>query len=355
MTLKLLKLTLLMAVIVFVGCSKNEDKPSESSIPLEQTEEIASEQPAVVQEDLAYDFPYIDESDFNESMTINNDKNYRDVRFNDYPVGTKIIGAAEIGVIQNIDGHTVVVVSTKQLLDERSLVYGALGAKASFNGNFATLVFEPRTTARILENDIIAFKGVLAPSDLYEYKNPEGNVENIPIIYVHHYEAGDLSIPAIKSFFNQPKKASAQSSNTVGSIGECESQKFDLYKTRYAMWAENQGIIIDSPEYKKNIVLAKESIDQTCLKEKVAADSGIPSFSCTKAKGYVEETICSTPKLALLDVKAVHAYSAAKFFAKDKDEFMLAASQWRKERGKCTSVECIEQQYVNRIAALNAY
>ena len=37
----------------------------------------------------------------------------------------------------------------------------------------------------------------------------------------------------------------------------------------------------------------------------------------------------------------------------NKDQFYKAASDWRKRRGKCTTEECIEQAYLDRIQYLN--
>ena len=133
----------------------------------------------------------------------------------------------------------------------------------------------------------------------------------------------------------------------------CESDKFKIYQRRFNIYAQNQGISESSPEYEQSIKLAKLSIQKSCATESESEIVGKPSFSCEKARGYVEETICSTAKLAALDMKASHAYSSAKFFADDKDLFNKIGVNWRKKRGQCTTVECIEQSYLERIQYLN--
>ena len=134
---------------------------------------------------------------------------------------------------------------------------------------------------------------------------------------------------------------------------DCKSDKFKIYQRRFNVYAQNQGMVESSPEYVQSIKLAKLSIQKSCATERESEITGKPSFSCEKARGYVEETICSIAKLAALDMKASHAYSSAKFFADDKDLFNKIGVNWRKKRGQCTTVECIEQSYLERIQYLN--
>lgn len=134
---------------------------------------------------------------------------------------------------------------------------------------------------------------------------------------------------------------------------DCESDKLKIYQRRFNIYAQNQGMSESSPEYEQSIKLAKLSIQKSCATEYESEITGKPSFNCEKARGYVEETICSTTKLAALDMKASHAYSSAKFFADDKVLFNKVGVNWRKKRGKCTTVECIEQAYLERIQYLN--
>lgn len=161
----------------------------------------------------------------------------------------------------------------------------------------------------------------------------------------------NLSQDDTKSYSSQDFSQNDQENGTVSS--NCESDKFNTYQRRFKVYSQDQGLMESSPEYKQAIKLAKISIQQSCAKESEAEIVGKPSFNCQKAKGYVEETICSTVKLGALDTKAAHAYSSAKFFAMDKDQFYKAASDWRKRRGKCTTEECIEQVYLDRIQYLN--
>ncbi|RCU26713.1 hypothetical protein DVA80_05975 [Acinetobacter baumannii] len=65
-------------------------------------------------------------------------------------------------------------------------------------------VFDPNVQARVIEGDIIAFKGTVAPSDVFTYTNPKTNqIEELPIIYVHFYQAGELSIQGINDYLKK--------------------------------------------------------------------------------------------------------------------------------------------------------
>ena len=102
----------------------------------------------------------------NQSILINDDKTYRGIRFHDYDVGTKLIGAASIESIQKVDNHTLALASSRPLINQKAGLYGVLANKANFDGNLVVLVFDPNVQARVIEGDIIAFKGTVAPSDV---------------------------------------------------------------------------------------------------------------------------------------------------------------------------------------------
>lgn len=137
----------------------------------------------------------------NQSILINDDKTYRGIRFHDYDVGTKLIGAASIESIQKVDNHTLALASSRPLINQKAGLYGVLANKANFDGNLVVLVFDPNVQARVIEGDIIAFKGTVAPSDVFTYTNPKTNqIEELPIIYVHFYQAGELSIQGINDY-----------------------------------------------------------------------------------------------------------------------------------------------------------
>ncbi|EOQ69030.1 hypothetical protein [Acinetobacter pittii] len=205
MTLRALNLTVLMIMLALAGCNKNNEQPAEGS-------KSAMQEP--VKAEATYDFSSLNESDFlNQSILVNDDKTYRAIRFHDYAVGTKLVGAASIDSIQKVDNHTLALVSTRPLINQKAGLYGVIGNKANFDGNLVVLVFDPKVQARVIEGDIIAFKGTLAPSDVFTYTNPTTNqIEEIPIIYVHYYQAGELSIQGINDYL---KKQSSEIPNII--------------------------------------------------------------------------------------------------------------------------------------------
>ncbi len=97
-----------------------------------------------------------------------------------------------------------------------------------------------------------------------------------------------------------------------------------------------------------------------------------PTFDCTKAKGEVEQLICSDPSLAALDRKLDQVYKAATAKAKEKLTTQLRQEQrgWVKGRNDCwkatvqtwitatwtvnTVKDCIDAQYRLRISELQA-
>ncbi len=183
-------------MLALAGCNKNNEQPAEGS---------NSEMQEPVKAEATYDFTSLNESDFlNQSILISDDKTYRGIRFHDYAVGRKLVGAASIHSIQNVDNQTLALVSTRPLINQKAGLYSLIGNKAKFEGNMAVLVFDPKEHARIIEGDIIVFKGTVAPSDIFAYTNPITNqVEELPIIYVHFYEAGELSLQGINDYLKK--------------------------------------------------------------------------------------------------------------------------------------------------------
>ncbi len=196
MTLRALNLTVLITMLALAGCNKNNEQPAEGA-------NSAMQEP--VKAEATYDFTSLNESDFfNQSILINDDKTYRGIRFHDYDVGTKLIGAASIESIQKVDNHTLALASSRPLINQKAGLYGVLANKANFDGNLVVLVFDPNVQARVIEGDIIAFKGTVAPSDVFTYTNPKTNqIEELPIIYVHFYQAGELSIQGINDYLKK--------------------------------------------------------------------------------------------------------------------------------------------------------
>ncbi len=87
-----------------------------------------------------------------------------------------------------------------------------------------------------------------------------------------------------------------------------------------------------------------------------------PSFDCSKAAGQVEESICSDPKLAALDVDLARLYAAASAQADGQELKTLRAYQrgWIKGRNECWKAigvsirECVEASYRKRIGELRS-
>ena len=85
------------------------------------------------------------------------------------------------------------------------------------------------------------------------------------------------------------------------------------------------------------------------------AFSNAASFDCTKAKGYVELTICSTPEISYLDEQLNSAYKQA-MEAKSIDSNIIKKAQltWLKDiRNKTTNASSLKKVYVDRINDLN--
>jgi len=90
------------------------------------------------------------------------------------------------------------------------------------------------------------------------------------------------------------------------------------------------------------------------------ARAGTPSFLCSKATTWVETTICSSARLSALDLELASVYANLLRTATPKSEPALTASQqrWWSSRDECrkhsTGIDCLDQRYVQRIAALKA-
>lgn len=80
------------------------------------------------------------------------------------------------------------------------------------------------------------------------------------------------------------------------------------------------------------------------------------SFACGKAASSVEKMICADPGLSLLDEHLGRYYAAARTTLAHADT-CLAADQrnWlRTSRDACTDAACLKQQYLKRLAVLDA-
>ncbi|EMG2256536.1 TPA: DUF1311 domain-containing protein [Klebsiella pneumoniae] len=82
--------------------------------------------------------------------------------------------------------------------------------------------------------------------------------------------------------------------------------------------------------------------------------SNAASFDCTKAKGYVELTICTTPELSSLDEKLNSAYKNALQQSKETSNVLKKAQvSWLRDiRNKATSASELKTAYTTRIEDL---
>ncbi|EMM1613015.1 DUF1311 domain-containing protein [Raoultella ornithinolytica] len=85
-----------------------------------------------------------------------------------------------------------------------------------------------------------------------------------------------------------------------------------------------------------------------------ASLSNAVSFDCTKAKGYVELTICTTPELSSLDEQLNSAYKNALLQSKETSNALKKAqASWLRDiRNKATSASELKTAYTTRIEDL---
>ena len=85
-----------------------------------------------------------------------------------------------------------------------------------------------------------------------------------------------------------------------------------------------------------------------------------PSFLCSKARTWVEKTICASERLSDLDLELATVYARLLRVSTGNAEKTLAADQhrWWATRDECRRQaqpgECLETRYVQRIALLKA-
>jgi hypothetical protein len=89
-----------------------------------------------------------------------------------------------------------------------------------------------------------------------------------------------------------------------------------------------------------------------------AAAGATPSFVCSKAKTWVEKTICASDRLSALDLELATVYARLLRVTSGETERALTAEQrrWWAARDECRREaippECLEWRYGNRIGAL---
>ncbi len=97
-----------------------------------------------------------------------------------------------------------------------------------------------------------------------------------------------------------------------------------------------------------------------CVSACFGADAATPSFLCSKAKSWVEKTICASDTLSDLDMELAADYARVlKVLSGDAERaFSAEQRKWWAERGACQkeadSRACLEKRYQARIAALTS-
>lgn len=91
------------------------------------------------------------------------------------------------------------------------------------------------------------------------------------------------------------------------------------------------------------------------------SQAATPSFLCSKAKTWVEKTICASDRLSSLDLELATVYARLLRVSSGDKEKTLTAGQrkWWATRGECSKqadpVACLEDRYSSRIAALKEH
>jgi len=89
-----------------------------------------------------------------------------------------------------------------------------------------------------------------------------------------------------------------------------------------------------------------------------AAHAGVPSFLCSKAKTWLEKTVCKSDRLSALDLELAVAYARVLKVVSGSSERALTAEQNRfwAARNACQKDkdpnDCLAQRYEARIAEL---
>src|SRR4030095_13553862 len=91
-----------------------------------------------------------------------------------------------------------------------------------------------------------------------------------------------------------------------------------------------------------------------------SANAARPSFLCSKAKSWVEKTICASDTLSELDMELATDYARLlKVLSGDAEKaFSAEQRRWWAERGSCKKEAdprgCLEKRYQARIATLTS-
>lgn len=82
------------------------------------------------------------------------------------------------------------------------------------------------------------------------------------------------------------------------------------------------------------------------------------SFDCSRAETRIEQTICAVPELSYLDELMANNYWAmrgANIGDGAMEDLMSTQRQWLSRRDQCKDVDCLLDQYLQRIDQICIY
>jgi len=80
-----------------------------------------------------------------------------------------------------------------------------------------------------------------------------------------------------------------------------------------------------------------------------------PSYDCSKARNYVEKTVCGNMVLSVQDRMLALRYQDWKEYSEDTSELKANQISWMRSRNKCADSQCIEASYQQRLNEIEAY
>ena len=77
--------------------------------------------------------------------------------------------------------------------------------------------------------------------------------------------------------------------------------------------------------------------------------SDAASFDCNKAKTNIENMICNSSELSMLDEQLNYEYKIILNKINLKDDFVKEQYRWIKDRSKCKDINCLRKKYKARL------
>lgn len=167
---------------------------------------------------------------------------------------------------------------------------------------------------------------------------------------------GFMTSPILLGIFGLITIASSVDSNSINSTPHNTTPIVQ----ESSLENQNNQIIEQRPQIHdktKESVQAQESMNSANINSDDLKENAFikPSFDCSKAGTFIEKTICSNQELATLDGTMANLYKNAILDAINPEEIKKEQRSWLKNnRDKCLDIECLKQEYHNRIDALNS-